>query len=79
MNALDAVFGVFFQHADTLQRYTQYETDLIVIAVAKKQLKFGYGMDEEEEDEGTDEGSDEGSDEDEKVEDPATEEGAEEK
>ncbi len=48
LNILDAVFGVFIQHTDTRQRYTQYETDLIAIVVEKKKVKFGEYDDEEE-------------------------------
>jgi uncharacterized RDD family membrane protein YckC len=69
VNILDAAFGILVQHKDTLQRYTQYETDLIVITVPKKKVKFGYAMDED----------DEGSNEEEAGEEAPAEETADEK
>ena len=42
-NIIDAILGVFVLHADSRQRYTQYEDDLIVIAVEKKKLTYGSG------------------------------------
>jgi len=66
LNILDGLGGVFVLHKDSRQRISQYNDDLIVIAVAKKTLKFGLAEEEEAEDEGEVEapegGDQEGSD-----------------
>jgi len=49
MSIIDVIIGIFFSHKDTQQRISQYNGDLIVVAVPKKKVKFGYTEDEDDE------------------------------
>ena len=75
ISIIDALLGLLHSHKETRQRISQYNEDLIVIAVEKKKVKFGYGMDEEQDDEGSEEvTSEDGSAEDEGAEESTSEE-----
>lgn len=75
ISIIDALLGLLHSHKETRQRLSQYNEDLIVIAVEKKKVKFGYGMDEVGDDEGSEEvTSVEGSAEDEGADESTSEE-----
>lgn len=66
LNIIDGVVGVWVLHKDEQMRISQYNDELIAVAVAKKTLKFGAGEEETAEDGGEEEapegGDQEGSD-----------------
>jgi len=77
LNIIDGLVGIFGVHKDTLQRLSQYNDDLIVIAVEKKKVKFGYQSEEEvEEDAEAEEAGGEEAGEDAAVEEESVEEAA---
>jgi uncharacterized RDD family membrane protein YckC len=48
LNVVDAVIGIFVLHTDTQQRYTQFEMDLIVVAVPMDKKKLSRNIHREE-------------------------------